>query len=88
MSGAVPRLTMVDGTESEDAPVAAAAATAAAITDVFFLEGAATILQCQWQNTILLELRDVNFTLLCRWADIAHNFLVSYHPCSTPQIVT
>ena len=44
MSGAVPRLTMVDGTESEDAPVAAAAATAAAITDVFFLVGGATIL--------------------------------------------
>ena len=56
MSGAEPRRTMAEGTEREDAPVAAAAATAAAITDFFFLAGAATMLQRP--ETVSLELRD------------------------------
>ena len=59
MSGAEPCLTMAEGTEREDAPVAAAAATAAAITDFFFF-GAATILQRA--EIISLELTDEKLT--------------------------
>lgn len=60
MSGAEPRLTMAEGTEREDAPVAAAAATAAAITEVFFLAGAAAILQRT--EIVFPELRDDQLT--------------------------
>ena len=55
MSGIEPRLVMDDGTDKEVAPVAAAAATAAAITDVFFLAGEATKLHRK--GTILYSLK-------------------------------
>ena len=57
MSGIDPRVVMDDGTDKEVAPVAAAAATAAAITDVFFLAGEATKLHSTGTISYSLKLQ-------------------------------